>query len=180
MTLTEEQKQIIEQRCTPFLQELEKHEHYLYSVLPILEVDSNNIAFIKGYEDINSHIPSYLTDAFNNIFEKYFGYQYCNGVRCYFDVQPIPINYKQYIVIPIGEFTYCWSPDVTSIFDYYVSHTSENRIDYEFDYREVMEYVDTEVQHKYVNNRIIDAIDTFNEIMIHCDEYIAIPVDSLQ
>lgn len=179
MTLTHEQKQLIAQRCKPFLQELENYDHLLLCVLPILDVDSNNIAIIKGYEYDNSRIPSYLKDAFNDIFEKYYGYPYCKGIHCYFVDQPIPQNHKQYIVFPVGDFNYCWSPDITSIFDYYVSHTSETRIDYEYTYSEVIGYVDNEVRYKYVNNQIIDAIDTFNEIMVYCDEYIAIPFDSL-
>lgn len=177
MTLTITQKQIINERCNPFLQELENYEHYLYCVLPVLDLDSNNTTIIKGYEDNNSHIPSYLKDAFNVIFEKYYGVPFHKGMHCYFCDQPIPQDHKQYIIFPIDDFSYCWSPDVDSIFDYYVSHMSENRIDNEFDYDEVMDYIDTEVQHKYVNNRIIDAIDTFNEVMIYCDEYLAIPVD---
>jgi hypothetical protein len=171
------QKSIIEKHCKPFIEVLNSYEHQLlYSVLPI--PNDNNIIKIKNYVYDSPNIPGYLKDAFNVTFEKYYKRPYCKGMHCSFVPQNITDGYHQYAIFPVGEFTYCWSPQITGIFEYYVSHTSPNRIDHEYDYNEVMDYVDHEVRYKYVNNNIIDAVDKPNEIMIYCDEYLAVPVDS--
>lgn len=179
MILTNVQKQIIEQKCKPFIRELGDYENRLiYSVLPDRYTDT--IDTVTDYQYSGKHIPAYLQDAFNSIFKKYFNYQYCEGMHCYSKTQGHSSYDNQYAIFPVGEFSYCWAPSIVGIFEHYVSHTSTNRIDYEFDYDEVMEYVDHEVRNKYVNNRIIDAIDNSNEILILCKTYLVIPVNSSQ
>lgn len=70
-------------------------------------------------------------------------------------------------VIPLGDYSYCWSPKRKDLL-FYCSENSSISIN---DYLEASDYQQT---------FLADAANCGNEVMLFCEQYLAIPVDLIE
>ena len=78
-------------------------------------------------------------------------------------------NYgERYIVLPRGDFTFLWSPDVSDIYNHY-----DNRLQTQSNEDFVKELFS---ENKYSTSQLLNAISSHSEIMIRCGSYYALRV----
>jgi hypothetical protein len=94
------------------------------------------------------------------------------------------------VIVPIGTFRYCWSPDVNDLYDGVIkkemqTHSlKDNAIsrivnpnyigsDGKPDIEKISEKMSSL---NYTTNKLNDAVTSTSEIMVECDEYYVIPV----
>lgn len=180
-------EQIIENNCQPFIKQINDYQNIcLYRGLQHKHVEMRDgIGYIKGHVEDRKpkKVPLFLHLAFNGVFSKYYKTPFRNGVFCTGNkdtANKYVTNSEAglYKIIPVGDFKYCWSNTVDDVFEYYVSHKSENILDHEMEWGEIIEFIDGEVVDKYKITDLHDAISSNNEVMIYCDECIVIPVAS--
>lgn len=72
-------------------------------------------------------------------------------------------------IVPIGSYTYCWSPKVSDLL-FAATDLANSPRDAIESYLDSAQYSDTELQ---------DAHESGHEVMLHCERYIAIPIQLL-
>jgi hypothetical protein len=78
-----------------------------------------------------------------------------------------------FIVIPIGNFKYVWSPNVGDQID--ISHIVERKPDYSYnEFKQMMDNV------QYTENNIAQALKSGHEIILRCGEYIHLTENTLK
>lgn len=70
-------------------------------------------------------------------------------------------------VIPLGEYSYCWSPKRKDLIFYCSENPSVS----------INDYLDAS---DYRNTSLRDAAVSGNEVMLFCESYLAIPVDLIE
>jgi len=107
----------------------------------------------------------------NQAFQHQFGEPFRNALFVTNDKNQA-INYGEiYIIFPIGEYTYLWSPDIEDIFNKYEEKLKDIS-DEDFVY-------DLLGKSDYYTERLDRAIKSGNEIMMRCGSYYAIRQSSL-
>lgn len=111
--------------------------------------------------------------AVDAAFKQLFGYKFRSGSMFATGGSNNASYYGvNHVVIPIGEFTFCWSPNIHDLYD-----TSEERYIPHTVPEEMVNFI------KAVGYKTTDlnkAISSKQEIMIYCDSYVKIRMDNRQ
>lgn len=118
--------------------------------------------------------PQKIHDILDKWFDKNYGIRYRSSAMFAVFGKSNLFYGKRYIVFPIGNFEYCYSNKVDDIVEYL--EDEYNMIDdIDSDELEDMIFKRMDVA-KYTDKNLLD-LDTDIEIMIHCNEYLAIDND---
>ena len=110
-------------------------------------------------------------DELNKLFKEQFGEPFRNAMFCSSDQSQVSSYGEVYIIFPIGDFTFLWSPDVEDTFAKY-EHRLSHISDEDFVYKLVAE-------NDYYTDNLTKAIQSGNEIMMRCKRYYALRLSSL-
>jgi len=193
--------------CKPIIDEIKKcgEIKFLYRGMDIKNLD------IKRFTSLEKRTPldtnEYIHDKLNELFKEKFGWNVRDGVFAYFQ-EPrvnrfIHDEYKwnnktmygtnTYIMFPIGEYKYCWSPKVDDLYgefepqmsgsfmdddelsfmyeDYTKEYTWEEWVEMHREYQEEGFFIKMSniIDEEYIDNNLIT--DTANEVSFKCKEY---------
>lgn len=162
-------QEYIQEHCQPYMREV-GYGQFLYrgiskSRLAQLQeaLVMPGCAIIPGHYESRKPVsmPLEYHKLANEIFVQYHGLPFRNGLFVTGD----RISTKSYgagiIVIPIGEFRYCYSAQIKDMYDI----VSEDEID-EDSFRDV-------IHDKYVTNNLRRGMKLSTEIMLYCDKCLA-------
>lgn len=191
--------EILEEKCKPFLDFREKNKidlwrgvtsNFLNKYGKLLDKE---VFLIKHKNRKPVDTPTILHDRLNSKFKEKFGWNVRDGVFCLPD-KGIAQSYAEmatlkskkwdypeaYLVVPVGEFDYCWSPE-------YKDLTADIKVGNKLKWSEHMNNItDKRIQNivnTYKNTDIEDANyvrnskkykDSASEISLNCKEYILI------
>lgn len=114
-----------------------------------------------------------IHDTADKAFEQLFGYKFRSGSIFVTGSENDASTYgMNHIVIPIGEFVYCWSPNV---YDFYMTTLEDEMITPSTSVEDMKHFL---TFMGYKTTDIEQAITSQNEIMIYCDSFVKIRVDS--
>lgn len=165
-------KDVIFKYCQPFLKQVGDSKLYR-GMKPnnVLHDHRLDVDFTYGYVDnrMPKHTSKELHKSFNKAFIKEFNTPFRDGVMCTGDYMTAEgYGGNVYEIYPVGEFKFCWSPDIEDLYLYYELH---GNLDME-DYLDLDNKALDEVKSHYKITDLKQAIKSNNEIMIYCDKVI--------
>ncbi|WP_198120343.1 hypothetical protein [Massilia rhizosphaerae] len=121
---------------------------------------------------IPRNMPQEIHDRADAWFNEKFGVRYRSQALFVTSSMFIATNYATtpenvVRVIPIGPYRYCWSKKCSDLLFF---KASENKITIE-GYLNDSDYIETD---------LADAFSSGNEVMLYCEQYVAIPLRLLQ
>lgn len=152
------------------------------------EIESfETLAFYRGLSNISGMVapfiiktrkdrkprdlPKYIHERADAWFNQQFGVRYRSQAAFVTGSRFIAQNYAKSSgnvvrVIPLGAYSYCWSPKNSDLLFYHAKQTSI----------EVEAYLSSS---EYTESGLGSACASGNEVMLFCDSYVAIPVHLL-
>lgn len=140
--------------------------------------------------------PGPLHDALQDWFDDKFGVYarskslFCLGKKAYKTTSLDQYGYATYAIFPIGKFDCIWSPNVDDLYSNLEFSITKQEVDMNFIklvktgtpesewLPQLNKYLDSL---KYVNGEVRRAGNNSAEVMLHCDNYLAVDVtDSLK
>ena len=171
--------QIIEEKCKPFLSDVKKAKRFLLS-----GKRSSKVVFQREVRKNRKPKDTSKTihDLANVYFKDKFGVEARNkSIFCTGDLSETGRYGDTYLIFPVGEYEIIWSPKVK---DFTVHVTDKKNFK---KYSKAYHKIGTEEEReKQLNQFIKDIVDTYktgdlkkaikskNEIMLICEEYIAV------
>jgi hypothetical protein len=161
----------IQEYCQSYINEVGNNE-FLYrgiskSRLAQLTMMSRmpGCAIIPGHYEVRKpvSVPQEYHNLANELFVKYHGLPYRNGLFVTGDRASTKSYGAGIIVIPVGEFKYCYSAQVKDMFD--IVPESEEWFD-EDEFSEV-------IRNQYTTNNLQRGMKLHTEIMLYCDKCLA-------
>jgi hypothetical protein len=187
--LTKDLVSTIIEECEPFLDEI-RHQPDNYVMYRGIRVkpsftenpDGSWKTPITGVHRIRVRkdrvpldISKSATEILNSLFERDFGIKYRTQAAFVKGDKSSTIEYgSPHVILPIGEFKYCWSPNIEDLYVYAA---------YKFDLEKIGQLQNPEEKIKevyekgeYKSNGLLMALTNYkkHEIMVACDEYYAI------
>lgn len=164
----------VKTNCQPFLREVNKL-HPLYRGIPLSEEEKTNPYFVLSPKSdrIPKDTPRDIHRVVDQWFLEHFGHRYRS--HAVFGVSSLP-NASEYgtpyYLLPIGEFSYCWSQEYADMFASLEDKMHEF-IDVEDEYtkQNLIQFLEAG---KYIDTNLKDACRVGHEVMIKCDKYILI------
>jgi len=113
--------------------------------------------------------PRDVHDAVNEYFHDTFGAPFRNAMFCTGNLTEVREYGEAFVVYPIGDFEFLWSPYVDDMFKEWEDFNIETNLD-------TPQFIKTRIAGKFFNTDIKKAIDSEHEIMIRCNNYYAVDV----
>ena len=179
-SLTKDQARKIIQDCKPFINEvIDIEENVIYRGLQMesfkvrSETIASNVFKAKVRKDrVPLNTKTFIHKSIDDWMNIHFGKKYrSQSIFCAADRKTVLNFGKPYIILPIGQFSYVWSPFIEDLYSDVVEINSnkftEHNVDEKLD--EILENA------QYKNTDLTDAIINYpsHEIMIECEEYYA-------
>lgn len=177
----EDKIKILKNDCQPFLIQTDQLMYRGFSstrsLTPVLDFD-----LFHG-EVRKNRIPMTTPEAYHNLFNEYFEKKFGFKARseCLFTTgnKGFAKEYgAPYLIFPIGPFEFIWSINIYDLFmeisRFNIPQKPPEKITEYFKERLFGSLDDV----NYQDTDLSEAIGSGNEIMVHCDQYYAIPADS--
>lgn len=119
-----------------------------------------------------------VSDYVDDYFERKFGIRFrkSHSAFCISDISIAEKFGFPHVFLPIGEFKFSWSPIVDDMNRY--MERLQIKKDDEVGAIEAINQSD--VLSTYKNENLIGAIESLNEVMVHCQSYYLVPVKIMQ
>jgi len=126
--------------------------------------------------------PKTITNGMNKLFKEKFGWKARteNVVFCWgtpFNSQDI--NYG-FLVFPVGNYKYVWSPEVRDLYGEFVQSSIDSSIEKEERGKQFMDFIGDEISDTYINKNLKKAVVSSNEIMVNCKQYYYIRIELIE
>jgi hypothetical protein len=167
---------LLQQNCKPFLSQA-GWDHPMYRgvtrELPAVSLQQN----IANRRPVNT--VASLSNLADSWFVEHTGIKFrSNAVFAAGDLATARSYGTVYVMFPIGEFKFCWSPVVEDMF--MMINDLNNRVPRNT--MEVPELFKAEMLKRmghagYRTDHLIEAIDSTSEIMVHCNKYYLLSED---
>ena len=164
--------QYLFENCKPYLREID-YQPVFFPLYRGMKYDSEDFTVKdvrlddRRAQDMDSAVHSQL----NSYFQNKFGEPFRNALFVA-GTQHVAESFgKLYMVFPIGEFSFIWSPQVFDLYSQY----GENMVD-DLEEKRIQEFIEMMDSLQYQNTDLKQAIKHTGEIMIRCSEYAAVRV----
>jgi hypothetical protein len=165
--------------CKPFL-ELINYDTDEYVLYRGAGKSLNPVIILPGYRDNRKprDIPIHLHAAINRVFKTKFGIPFRNGTFTTSNMSDAETYSSTiYVVIPLGEFKFIWSPQISDLFNYLNRKTKDLFGTLTSLYHEepkvigtLLKYIDTpEFESLYQNTNLRAGITSGHEVMLYAD-----------
>jgi len=123
-------------------------------------------------------MPTYLHMEINQYFKDYHGAPFRNAMFCTgSDVEASGYG-AEFVIFPIGNFEYIWSPKIDDLWTAYDSFTTALGVNLSSGTALYDKFVDDVVYNAdWETTNLIEAISSKHEIMIRCKSYYGIKYD---
>lgn len=163
-------KKILDRDCAPFMKEM-GHDWDMISLYRGIYLHQSRKSIVKIKVNKNrkpKDIPLNLHKMFNAMFEEEHGVDSIRSESIFATGNSnIAKRYGIiYVIFPIGDYTYWWSPKVADLW-----HQVDRKDSISYDYSKLF----SKLIPTYKNTNLKKGIKSYNEIMILCDNYYAIP-----
>lgn len=194
IVVQENAKEFIEQvvkDCRPFLK-AKRAGQLVFRGMKSFDEFIYNKPVRKNRTPLNT--PAKLHDIIDQFFKKKFGYYFRSNAIFVTGDYNEAIGYGDaYAIYPIGDFQFLWSQEVDDLFielkrllqkdSLSIKYFKPNAKHNEESKKALDEYlnnkfIDAIKDLNYQNMHLVSAIESKNEIMIHCDAYHAIAVNN--
>lgn len=163
-----ELKSILDRDCSKFMKEIGEDWDEAFLIRGMKSPsDSSGMVKLQVRKDRRPlNTPIKVHDLFNRMFQKEYKVEKIRSQLLFTTGKKTEASEygDLYIIFPIGDYTYWWSPDVQ---DLYLGAQNAETLSEWKDYFE-------SIISSYRNNHLKDAIESSNEIMLLCDEYYAV------
>lgn len=182
--LSPEQKQYVLQHCRPFLEMI---DYDLDTYTLYRGVNDNSLSRGKeiapGMTIKSGHVesripkgtPKHVYNEFNNLFAKKFGVPFRNGVFATGNYLWATRFGNTHMVIPIGDFKFCWSPTIRDFGEYIMDNPYSTLTDEDFEVTD--NYIQATID-AHIDTDLKRAIKSYHEIAIYCDKCLIISSSS--
>jgi len=166
--------------CKPYIDILKDCKKGKLFVRGINEknIDIQKFEMLDSRQPKDTFIDSH--NMFNTFFYDNFGWNVRDGVFCYMTKTYITgYGAENYFIFPIGNFEYCWSPDVTDLFTRFEEEINGNYEDPGWeDEEEWIDFVrDIVIPKEYKIDNVCKSYDS-NEISLNCrNGYYVVNID---
>ena len=173
--------------CKPYL-ELIQYDTDWYKLYRGAGKSTEPVNIIPGYRDNRKpkDTPIHLHEAINRVFKAKFGLPFRNGTFTTSQKTDAAAYGKMiYAIIPIGDFKFIWSSQISDLFDYLNRKVKDEFGTLTSLYHEepkvigtLLKYVHTpEFVNLYQDNNLPAGILSNHEVMLYCDKCYYIHVD---
>lgn len=177
----------LEKDCKPFLEKVKNLNN-------ILVRQSKKAP--KGLYDLKTvHInrnprdtPIFLHKKIDNYLEKKYGWKArSNGLFCWSTkkLSKVEKNPRVALVFPIGNFDFLWNPEVSDLYQLLVDisldlhYRRPEHLDKDKDFEKLWNaLLEDKTLDEYTNKNLEKALQTENEIIINCDRYYYVNMES--
>jgi len=177
-TLKEQQAwvNLIKRDCKPYLKDIKRIDNYrLYRGMKHIQ-DAFSKRKIRLNDRTPTDTPQIIHDAINNYFNDAFGAPFRNAMFCSGDYGEIQEYGEGYVIFPIGNYEFVWSPNIEDLYKIWDEYQPEFPDDVDAYKRMAADFVEREIVDKYTNRHMTKAIESGNEVMVRCNEYYAVDV----
>ena len=154
-------------RCKPFLKMI---DYKVFDYLLLRCMKNRNEAFTEESVQLSSRKPRdmelNLHDKLNELFVEKFGEPFRNALFATGDEEQADFYGTIYAMIPVGEFTFCWSPKLRDLQTKW--EDIEGQPSLTNAYRPSV-FLNTVADSDYQTTNMKAAINSEHEIMIRCD-----------
>jgi hypothetical protein len=159
---------MVKSDCKPFLREMKKAGQFLYRGYDNVEYSTTEVVYYKKKVRSDRKPRDMYQNVHNKmdkLFDEKFGWKArSNGIFCTGD-RTTALGYgTAFMVFPIGNFKFIWSPEVEDLWRWVRGHISSRK--------GKSTVPDLEgISETYTNKDFPKAIKSGNEIIINCKEY---------
>lgn len=176
---------IIEQKCNPFLKQVNTSQLLYRGSLSSIVGEPYDIRNVKKNR-IPTDMPLEIHSILDQWFQEKFNHKFRSNATFVTSARKIAAMYGDpYAFFPIGDFKFVWSPEVDDLFGnlqrFIRTKLNQNpefnslRNALANDKKQTFEYVKKFINNaKYTNKNLTNAATSNNEIMIHCDQYVVV------
>ena len=164
--------QLIRKHCQPYLQQVTNPTAMYRGFGAYNELFAHNEVDLNKRPPINT--PPEVHKALNIYFKKQFGAEFRNALFCTGNSQDASYYGRLFVVFPIGEFDFLWSPNIKDLFVEY------KRLAYkgETDLKEFIGLLKR--KGNYQTTDLNAAIISGKEIMIRCHSYYGLNFEDIK
>lgn len=168
----------IKKDCQPYLKEVNNDPFYENALFR--GMDGGNQMMTKKNVRLDDRKPTDSSEAAHNLanvfFKQKFGLPFRNGIfavgsydraRGYGEDGGHPGSRQTYVIFPIGNLKYTWSPYVEDLFTDVIYPANGN-------HGRLLELLN---EGEFTSTGLVDAIDYGHEVMIWCKQYYAIQAE---